>query len=216
MADQVTPALQKSPDEIDRDMAHTREALTEKVAALEAQVVGTVSSAADTLTGTVESVKSLMSQAPSAVSDTVKQVADTVRDSMNDAFDVSARVQKNPWASLGIAALAGCTLGWLTGGRQNPTASAAAVPVPFVPPTQPQAAEREPGVVGELVALMGDSLKDLAKTALASLSASLKEAVQQQVPHLVADRVAGLAEDPAIVRHPSLASTAKAGRMNVI
>ncbi len=40
----------KTPEEIEREMLHTRESLTEKVAALENQVVGTVQTAADTLT----------------------------------------------------------------------------------------------------------------------------------------------------------------------
>ena len=47
MADQVTPTVGKTPEQIERDMDQTRESLTEKVTALESQVVGTVQTAAD-------------------------------------------------------------------------------------------------------------------------------------------------------------------------
>ena len=97
MADQVIP--NKSPEEIEREMLQTRESITEKVAALESQVVGSVQTAADTLTHTVDAVKSLVSGAPEAVSDSVKQATAAVGDAMRDTFDISAHVRRNPWAA---------------------------------------------------------------------------------------------------------------------
>src|SRR6478672_836790 len=94
-------------------MTETRDSLTEKVAALENQVVGTVQTAADTLTGTVESVKSLISTAPSAVSDSVKQAAAAVSESVKNTLDIRGHVREHPWAAVGVSALAGCITGWL-------------------------------------------------------------------------------------------------------
>jgi len=58
---------EKTPEQIEAEMMQTRESITQKVAALETQVVGTVQTAADTLTGTVEAVKELVTTAPGAV-----------------------------------------------------------------------------------------------------------------------------------------------------
>lgn len=215
MEDQVTPTLEKTPEAIDLEMAQTREAISEKVAAIEAQVVGTVSTAADTLTETVATMKTMVNQAPAAVTDTVKQVAEVVRETMSDVFDISSRVRRNPWASLGIAAMAGCTLGWLTGGRRTMVSQPVA-PVPFVPPAGAPATSREPGMLDELWSLMGDSMKDVARTALASFSTALKDAVQREVPNLVADRVAAFTEDPSIVRLPTSSSGLKSNRIHAI
>ena len=111
MADQVTP--DKSPEAIEREMFQTRESITEKVAALESQVVGSVQSAADTLSSTVDAVKSLVSGAPEAVSDTVKQATAAVSDAMRDTFDITGHVRRHPWAAVGASALLGCLTGWL-------------------------------------------------------------------------------------------------------
>ena len=60
MENQQLTGADKTPEQIQAEMNQTRESLTDKVAALENQVVGTVQTAADTLTGTVASVKSLI------------------------------------------------------------------------------------------------------------------------------------------------------------
>ena len=49
-----TMPVDKTPEQIETEMFQTRESLTEKVAALENQVVGTVQNAANTLTDTVD------------------------------------------------------------------------------------------------------------------------------------------------------------------
>src|SRR5262245_30513341 len=68
----------KSTGEIRHEMQETRESITEKVAALENQVLGTIQTAADTVTNTVEAVKDVVTAAPHAVSDTVKQTVEAV------------------------------------------------------------------------------------------------------------------------------------------
>ena len=79
----------KSPDQIEREMAQTRESITEKVAALECQVVGTVKTAADTLTGTVDAVKEFVTTAPGAVGETVKKATEAVSETVKKTFDIT-------------------------------------------------------------------------------------------------------------------------------
>ena len=183
----VTPAPNKTPEDIEREMLTTRESLAEKVVALEHQVVGTVQSAADTISGTVEAVRSLVSDTPSAVSDTVKQAAAAMSETMKETFDVSSHVRNNPWAALGVAAGAGFLTGALLGGRS--TSSSAPQPYAGSPPSSfvPSAAPSRPGMFDALFAMLGTKIKDLAQTALESTTQSLKSNIQDGIPKLVND-----------------------------
>lgn len=187
MADQVTSA-EKTPEDIEREMLQTREALTEKVAALETQVVGTVQTAADTFTGTVESVKSLLSNAPEAVSDTVKQATAAVSDAVKDTFDITGHVRRHPWAAVGVSALIGSIVGCLTA-RSRGDFSALAATSPSVPSTPQASANRptdgKPGVIDELMDMLGDKAKEMARTALESVSSAIKQNIESGVPNLV-------------------------------
>jgi len=119
----VTAASEdKTPEQIEQDMAGTREAITEKVSALETQVLGTVQA----VTGTVEAVKDAITAAPTAVSDTVRQTAAAVKDSLRDTvkavtdtvrnFSVRECVRRNPWAAVGASAAGGFLAGFFLGG----------------------------------------------------------------------------------------------------
>lgn len=212
MADQVNPP-EKTPEEIEREMLSTRESLTNKVAALETQVVGTVQTAADTLTGTVEAVKSLVSNAPETVSETVKQATSAVSDSLKGAFDISSKVRENPLAAVGVSVLLGGIVGALLGGGRrgaggsfSPFADAGAMPAAASPGhgvAQPAAAvPSRPGIVDEFMGMIGGKLKDLAQVALNSLSESAKSALETQVPKLV-DEAASRLTSPAADGEPA-------------
>lgn len=204
MADQVTPAAEKTPEQIEREMQHTRESITEKVAALETQVVGTVQTAADTLTGTVESVKSLLSTAPETVTDTVKQATAAVSETVKEAFDFTGHVRRNPLAAVGISTFLGGLVGYLTGGGRGrlmqPT-SAAPVVSPAAPHAAPSyaasqqpAVDSKPGVIDELIGMLGEKAKEMARTALETVSASIKQNIETGVPKLVDDAASRLTE----------------------
>lgn len=169
----------KTPEEIERDMHNTRESITDKVAALETQVLGTAQSVTTAVSETVEKVKSLVSNAPAAVSDTVKQSLASVR----EAVDITGCVRRNPWASVGTSAAAGFLLGYLLGGRResHPVAVASA------PAYSPPAAEKpsEPGFFDEILGQVSREVKRLAHDAIASTSAALKENISTEVPKLV-------------------------------
>jgi len=175
---------------IEQEMLQTRESITEKVAALENQVVGTVQTAADTLTSTVEAVKTFVTNAPDAVSDTVKHATDAVR----EAFDITGCIRRNPWAAVGTSALFGGIVGWLTGrSARHPmselhvSAPVAAAMPSSLPPEPPRTVDGRPGMFDDLVGMLGDKVKELARTALESVSSAVKENIQTAMPKLVGE-----------------------------
>ena len=180
----------KTPEEIERDMTQTRESITEKVAALENQVLGTAQSVTSAVSDTVEAVKSLVSNAPGAVSDTVKQSLASVK----EAVDITGCVRRNPWASVGTSAAAGFLLGYLLGGRRE-TAPVAVANVPAYAPAASQPAS-EPGFFDELLGQVSREVKRLAHDAIASTSAALKENISAEVPKLVDSAVSRVKPEP--------------------
>jgi len=183
----------KTPEEIEREMLHTRESLTEKVEALEHEVAGTV-----------HAVKSFVTAAPEAVSDTVKQAAAAVSESVKETFDITAHVRRHPLAAVGASAMLGCLVSFLvfrdsgrgTSSRMTSAMAEASVERPPAPPAA-RAEPSQPGVLDEVFAMLGDRAKELARTALESVSAAVKESIQTQVPRLVNDASARLTENAA-------------------
>jgi len=194
----VTPAsdADKSPNQIEREMADTRESITEKVAALESQVLGTIQTATSTVTDTVEAVKSLVTGAPSAVSDTVTQTVAAVKDSVREtigSFSVSGCVRDNPMASVGASALVGFLTGLLLpGGRSRPLmARGYDTPAPAGRPgvgysvAAVPATPREPGVFDEVFGMLRKELREMARMALDQATAAVKQNIHTAVPQLV-------------------------------
>jgi len=181
---------EKTPEEIEREMLHTRESITEKVAALENHVIGTAQSVTSAVSDTVEKVKSLVTNAPAAVSDTVKQSFAAVKEQL----DITGCVRRNPWASVGTSAAAGFLLGYLLGGRRESSHPLAAMPSqPVSAPTPP----REPGFFDELLGQVSREVKRLAQDAIASTSAALKQNISTEVPKLVDSAVSRVRPEPA-------------------
>jgi cell division septum initiation protein DivIVA len=209
----VTSATEKTPEQIEREMLHTRESLTEKVEALEHEVAGTV-----------EAVKSFVTNAPEAVSDTVKQAAAAVSESVKETFDITRHIQRHPLAAVGASALAGCIVSWLIF-RDSASSNAAhmtsrmAEAAPDHPPVAPAAptyaAPREPGLFDELFGMFGDKAKELARTALETVAASLRESIQTQIPRVVNDATAKLADNVACATDTSFADRFDARRGSV-
>lgn len=191
--DQLTVA-DKSPEEIQREMSLTRDALTEKVAALEHQVVDTVQTAADTLTDTVESVKSIITTAPGAVGDSVKQAAAAVSETMKKTFDISCHVREHPWTAMGVSTLAGCITGWLvsslTEGGRSPKPPSMVTPSMGYSPEAPS----KPGVFDELLSMVGRKLREVAENVIDTASKAVNQTVREGVPKLM-DAATGIAAD---------------------
>lgn len=179
-------APEKSPDQIEREMAGTRESITEKVVALETQVKGNI----EAVTGTVEAVKDAIIATPGMVSDTVKQTVAVVKGSFREtlqSLDFTDCVRRNPWSALGSTTAAGFLTGFfLLGGRSR--SAEAGARTAFVP--QAAAAESHgPGylerIFGDLFGSVGKELREIAEKAVASAMSELKQNVGTIVPQMV-------------------------------
>jgi ElaB/YqjD/DUF883 family membrane-anchored ribosome-binding protein len=185
-----TQPLEKTPEQIEVEMFDTRESLTEKVAALENQVMGTVQTAANTLTETVDAVKSFVTNAPETVSDTVEQVTTAVKESVERTFDISSHVQSHPWRAVGLSAGVGFLAGLLVFRERERSFSARtgfrAPSVSRPPaPTESFTSTREPGIFDELLGMVGRKVKETTQSAIDSASSALTNAIREGVPKLV-------------------------------
>lgn len=222
----------ESPELIEQQMSQTRQSLTEKVAALENQVVGTIQSATAAVHDTVESVKSAVHDTVSTVKETVVGVKDTVEESVSSAsegimhtFDVRAQVSDRPWLMLGGAAAAGFLTGMLVFPRRGSGAGLFTHPVferaSFTPTVQPAAAPhrafapereeptrreepRKPGWFDELLERAGQEAKKLGEQALAAVVASVQQNINDGLPKLIDN----------VLHVPDRAERGPAGRTN--
>lgn len=203
-----------TPDVIELEMEATRTALTEKVAALEDQVVGTLQNATETVHSTIQTIQSSVETVKTAVEDTVGTVKESVQESVQavtaqvkSTFDISSRVRDNPWAMVGGAAAVGFLTGLLVpgGGRRElfghrPLGFQPGPEVP-TPPSPTQAAEpprpkpatpEPPSWLDELLGMAGREVRKLGEEALTLAVASARQSLQEQMPQLVHAGVATL------------------------
>jgi len=135
-------------------MESTRADLTDKLAALENQVSGTVQATTDV----VQSTKEAVTDTVEAVTDTVESVKDTVKDtveavtdkfsetvgnvteqvqqtvkSVAETFNLSLQCERHPWAVFGGAVVVGTLGGLLLGGRSRRTHRAERSGADFLP-----------------------------------------------------------------------------------
>lgn len=193
----VTAGGDRSPDEIERDMERTRESLTEKVAALETQVLGTIQTATNTISETVQTVRDTVTTAPAAMKETVQETVAAVKDSVKEsfasvkdsftAFSVSDCVRNHPAATLGASFAGGFALGYLLTGQTREPAAAPPATASAPPPSFPAygAAPRRPGLFDGLFSMLGGELQNLARQAMSTAVDALKRSVQDRVPGLV-------------------------------
>jgi ElaB/YqjD/DUF883 family membrane-anchored ribosome-binding protein len=200
-----TVAEEKTPEQIEAEMFETRESLTEKVEALENQVVGTVQNAANTLTDTVDAVKSFVKTAPESVGDTVEQVVAAVRERVENTFDISDRVQKNPLSSISVSLGLGFLAGYLFFPARN--SSSGSEPERRIPPPlpsedrlRPMAASTEPGLLDELFGMLGKKVKEMTESVIDSAAVAVNRNIRESVPKLVdeaARNMVGEKREPA-------------------
>jgi ElaB/YqjD/DUF883 family membrane-anchored ribosome-binding protein len=200
---------EKKPEEIEREMEHTRESITQKVAALEQTVTGKVQSVTDTVEQVKHSIQDTVASVKDTVQDTVCSVKDSLRESVHavadtvkETFDISGHVRSYPWVSVGVAAGAGFLTGLLLGGRRYSLGATAKMPeeqargglpgeavrTAYTPP-QPREPEK-PGMFDELFGMVSREFKQVAEMALNSAITAVKRNVNEAVPHLVDTAVA--------------------------
>lgn len=226
MAD-ATPGVtgaDSNPDQIEREMEQTRESITAKVSALESQVLGTIQTATNTITDTVQAVKDTVTTAPNAVKESIQESVTAMKDSVKEtfasvkdsvaSFDLGECVGNHPGKALGASAAAGFVTGYfLFGGRDSRpqtvrgfrdpapggrpgTASHDQTSYGYAAPAG--AAPAAPGMFANLWAMVGGEVEQLARQALSTALASLKQSVNEQVPRLVDGAVHNVADRVAV------------------
>jgi len=117
--------------ELIRDqMAETRSALSEKLEALQDQVLGTVEGTTRSVTDTVEAVQEAVQDTVGTVKESFQETVQTVK----SAFDLSEQTEKHPWLMMGGAVVVGFVGGRLLMGRDYQA----------LPPPSDGSAERRP------------------------------------------------------------------------
>lgn len=208
-ATDVTPPAdaEKSPDQIEREMLSTRDSITEKVAALESQLRGTIQDATTTVQAVkdvVETAKEAVSTAPSVVTDVVKQSVAAVQETV-ESFSISECIRNNAWAAMGTSAALGFLTGFfLLGGRRSRRPIAAPdrgeafgltrQTAPPLAAVEPAAAPAEPGFFGDLFDRVGGEFRGLVDKGVATLTTSLRDSISTQIPLLVDNVVHNFAE----------------------
>src|SRR5262245_40595952 len=127
-----------------------RSELTERMAALERRVTGSVEGVADTVTDAAATVRSTIHSA----TDNVKRVVGTTTDNVRAALDVPHHVRSRPWAAMTAAALAGFAAGFIPSRLPRSTAVYAS------------ASSATSGMFGDLWSIIRRELRSLGETAV--------------------------------------------------
>lgn len=153
-----------------------RAKLTDRMAALERRVTGTVEEVADSVQGAASSVKSTVTTATNEVQRALGATADGVR----GALDVPAHIRRRPWAGVGAAAVAGFLTGFIP--NRSPRAATFSGDASFS--NESKKTPSQPGVFDELWSVLKREAIALGQTAIASASEAAKQGVQSQVSRL--------------------------------
>lgn len=185
----------ESPEVIEHEMQSTRESLTEKVAQLEQQVVGTLHSSTTAVQDTVDSVKLAVRDTVDSVTGTLKESVTSLTDGLKDALDVKRHVRENPWAALGGAAAAGFITGMLAFRREG--SSTPGLPAGTHTPIMggvPTYSPPRSGWFADLFEMAGQEVKKIAQDALTKATAQLKQTVNEGVPKFIETAVSRVTE----------------------
>jgi len=172
--------MENETELIRQQMLETRTALSEKLEALQEQVLSTVEGTTKTVTETVQTVQEAVQDTVSTVSESVQGTVETVK----ETFDISRQVEKHPWLMVGGAVAVGFLGGRLLGPALRGSTSggyngmgylASSGQVPPPPPRRPSWLD---GLIGPLV----DQAKDMALGALTGVAADL--AMEHAPEHL--------------------------------
>jgi len=106
--------MENNPEVIRREMQDTRNALTDKLEALEQHVLGTVQNATCAVQETVTQVKDAVQGTVCTVKESIHDTVGTVKESMDDTIgsvketlDLELQVRRHPWTMIGGAVCAG-------------------------------------------------------------------------------------------------------------
>lgn len=197
-------APNKTPSQLEQDMFETRESITEKVAALENQVIGTIQTAADTVTeavGTVTdavgTVKDAVSAAPAAVNDTLKETVQAVKQTLRDtvgSFSVSQCVRNHAALALGTTVLGGFVIGYgFSAGRTRKSGSSRQLLSPdareLLERPAPTPRPSPPTLLDGWMQSIARELRSMGEEFMATAVRSIKQNINSQVPAVVESAV---------------------------
>jgi len=196
-------ANENDPEVIRQRMLENRTALTEKLEALEQQVLGVASS----VTGTVESVKEGVQETVDAVRDSVTETVENVKETMQDTvstvkdtFNLPLQVERHPWlmvaGSVGVGLLLGAFLrrrtvsnvGRLAGGVVRRFRGAREeVPQAREEPHDGNGARKEEpeGVTDHLLGTVKEGIGRVKDLALGTLFGTVEKLLVQELPQTV-------------------------------
>ena len=161
---------------IRHQMENTRESLTDKLETLENKLLGSVQQATSAVNETVASVKETMNEG---------------MESVKDAVDIPAHVDRHPWLALGGAVLGGFMLGNLLSRTLEPRQyRAAALPAPPTNGSGRQQATPETAIAGaSWLSALEPEMQHLKGLALGAALGTLREMLTEEVPPHMADQL---------------------------
>jgi len=188
--------MENETDLIRQQMLETRTALSEKLEALQEQVLSTVEGTTRTVTETVQTVQEAVQDTVSTVSDSVQGTVETVK----DTFDISRQVDRHPWLMLGGAVAVGYLGGRLLGPAldhmTHGTNGMAHLASNGQVPSQPSQPAR-PSRPGWLDALAGPVLKQVQDMALGALTGLAADFVMEHAPENLRGKLSEMTNEVA-------------------
>jgi ElaB/YqjD/DUF883 family membrane-anchored ribosome-binding protein len=170
----------ESPELIKQGMQDTRQSLTDKVAALEQQVFGTIHEATSAVHETVHSVKN-------AMNDTISSVKST--------FDINSHVREHPWAAVAGAVAAGIAAGYFVGSGRKAGETGATSDRTWASADRPSygstasssssVTSRFGGMFDDLIRMGQEEFRKITESALTTLAAAVKQNLGTGIQHLV-------------------------------
>ena len=208
--------MENDTEVIRQQMADTRNALSEKVEAVEELVSSAVKETAHAVTKTVETVTNSVENTVNTVSDSVESVKEALSDSVEsvkEAFNVSACVEKYPWGAMAGSVALGYTLGLLltppkggsTGTSTGTWGAYAASPPASTGETAPASSATSSS--GSFLSSWAPIIEKVKGLAIGSAAGLLGEMAMNMVPDNLKSEVSRLIDDTTrnlggtIVRH---------------
>jgi len=187
--------MENDTELIRQQMVDTRSALSDKLEALQEQVLGTVEGTTRSVTDTVQTVQEAVQDTVSTVSETVTETVDSVKKSL----DVTELVREHPWLAVGGAVALGYVGGRLLedGAVLSSTVGSLSSVLGMVAssgtngPTNGHAATAGPGA-GQMV---GDILQQLQGMALGTLAGIVTDMIRPNVPEAFRGHLDELSRD---------------------
>jgi ElaB/YqjD/DUF883 family membrane-anchored ribosome-binding protein len=168
---------QKRSDQLQSEMNDTRIAISEKVAALEAQ--DSALSVNSAVKDTVEGVSTQMNQTVANVRNSVCEFSNSVKSMLN----VAEHVRTNPWVSMLCSTASGFAIGYAMSGGSAGRGQSEALPRSRTNSAFESLASRpaRSGFWDDILQMVQREARTFAETAIASLASTMKSQVQQQL-----------------------------------